>query len=97
MQQTEQQQRPASRPGIYQEITDKIIGQIEAGTIPWVQPWAGGPAPSLLRNATTTRAYSGINILLLRMLPAHGYDRNTWLTFKRAARMPRAGPSSGTR
>jgi antirestriction protein ArdC len=85
MQQTEPQQRPASRPSIYQEITDKIIGQIEAGTIPWVQPWTGGPALSLPRNATTTRAYSGINILLLwDALFAHGYDRNTWLTFKQA-------------
>jgi antirestriction protein ArdC len=65
MHNTDQQQRPASRAGIYQEITDKIVRQIEAGTIPWAQPWAGGPALSLPRNATTDRAYSGINVLLL--------------------------------
>ena len=40
MSNTNQEQRSASRPGLYQEITDKIIRQIEAGTIPWVQPWA---------------------------------------------------------
>ena len=85
MSKTDQQQRPASRPGIYQEITDKIVAQIEAGTIPWVQPWAGGPALSLPRNASTERAYSGVNILLLwDALFARGYDRNSWLTFKQA-------------
>jgi antirestriction protein ArdC len=39
MSNTDQEQRSASRPGLYQEITDKIIRQIEAGTIPWVQPY----------------------------------------------------------
>jgi antirestriction protein ArdC len=81
----QQQQRSASRPGLYQEITDKIIRQIEGGTIPWVQPWAGGPALSMPTNASTSRGYSGINILLLwDALFARSYDRNKWLTFKQA-------------
>jgi antirestriction protein ArdC len=81
----QQQQRPASRPGLYQEITDKIIRQIEGGTIPWVQPWAGGPALSMPTNASTSRSYSGINILLLwDALFTRGYDCNKWLTFKQA-------------
>ena len=85
MSQSDQQQRPASRPSIYQEITDKIVDQIEAGTIPWVQPWAGGPALSLPCNASTSRTYSGINILLLwDALFTRGFDRNKWLTFKQA-------------
>lgn len=25
------------RPGLYQEITDKIIAELEAGRVPWVQ------------------------------------------------------------
>lgn len=76
---------PASRPGLYQEITDKIVRQIEAGTIPWVQPWAGGPALSLPVNASTDKTYSGVNILLLwDGLFAQGYDSNRWLTFKQA-------------
>jgi antirestriction protein ArdC len=80
-----QQQQPAQRTGLYQEITDKIIGQIEEGVLPWVQPWAGGPALSLPVNATTHRGYSGINILLLwDALFQRGYDRNRWLTFKQA-------------
>jgi hypothetical protein len=35
------QQSRASRPRLYQEINHKIIRQIEPGTVPWVQPWAG--------------------------------------------------------
>ncbi len=82
---TLQEQRSASRPGLYQEITDRIIGQIEAGTIPWVQPWAGGPALSMPVNASTDNTYSGINVLLLwDALFTRGYDRNRWLTFKQA-------------
>jgi antirestriction protein ArdC len=85
MREHNQQQQPAQRPGLYQEITDKIIGQIEGGILPWVQPWAGGPALSMPVNATTHRGYSGINILLLwDALFQRGYDRNRWLTFKQA-------------
>jgi len=61
----DQEQRSASRPGPYQEITDKIIQQIEAGIIPRVQPWASNTSLSIPRNATTQRTYSGINIVLL--------------------------------
>ncbi|HEY4276333.1 MAG TPA: ArdC family protein, partial [Rhizomicrobium sp.] len=83
MSDSNQQQSRASRPGLYQEITDKIVRQIEAGTIPWAQPWADGPALSMPVNASTHRGYSGINILLLwDALFARGYDRNRWLTFK---------------
>jgi antirestriction protein ArdC len=57
MSNTDQEQRSASRPGLYQEITDKIIRQIEAGTIPWVQPWASNTSLSIPRNASTQRAY----------------------------------------
>jgi antirestriction protein ArdC len=85
MRPTDLLQQPASAPRLFHEITDKIIAQIEAGTIPWVQPWAGGPALSMPCNASTRRGYSGINVLLLwDALFARGYDRNGWLTFKQA-------------
>jgi len=85
MSENHQQQSRASRPGLYQEITDKIVRQIEAGTLPWAQPWAGGPALSMPVNASTHRGYSGINILLLwDALFARDYDRNRWLTFRQA-------------
>jgi antirestriction protein ArdC len=51
------------RSTLYEEITNKIIAQLEAGRLPWVQPWglSGVRAPlGLRRNAATGRAYSGI-------------------------------------
>ena len=85
MSNTDQEQRSASRPGLYQEITDKIIRQIEAGTIPWVQPWASNASLSIPRNASTQRAYSGINIVLLwDALFSRQYEVNQWLTFKQS-------------
>ena len=27
------------RASLYTEITDKIVAELEAGRIPWVQPW----------------------------------------------------------
>ncbi|HEY2010883.1 MAG TPA: zincin-like metallopeptidase domain-containing protein [Rhizomicrobium sp.] len=85
MSESSKEQRPASKTGLYQEITDKIISQIEAGTIPWVQPWAADQALSIPRNATTNRAYSGVNILLLwDALFERGFVVNRWLTFKQA-------------
>ena len=54
--------RPASdaeRANLYDEITTRIIAELEAGRLPWVQPWgtAGVSAPlAMPRNASTGRA-----------------------------------------
>jgi antirestriction protein ArdC len=50
----------------YQEVTERIVAALEAGTRPWHQPWENG-APGMLVNATTGRRYHGINVLLLTM------------------------------
>jgi antirestriction protein ArdC len=55
-----------ARSSIYDDITSRIIAELEAGRLPWVQPWgtASAKAPlALPRNAATQRPYSGINIL----------------------------------
>lgn len=76
------------RVSVYDEITAKIISDLEAGCFPWVQPWgaSGVPAPlSMPRNAATGRAYSGINVLILwGAVVARGYSAQSWLTFKQA-------------
>ena len=57
-----------ARSSIYDDITSRIIAELEAGRLPWVQPWgtAAAKAPlALPRNAATSRQYSGINILIL--------------------------------
>jgi antirestriction protein ArdC len=76
-----------SRADLYQEVTSRIIAELEAGRFPWVQPWkAGGAvAPGMPRNALTGRAYSGINVLILwATVIERGYPSQSWLTFRQA-------------
>src|SRR3546814_6221242 len=82
-------QMPASRVNLYDEVTAKIIAELEGGRIPWVQPWGtpngqgAAAAPGLPRNAVTGRAYSGVNVLILwGALFEHGYPAQGWLTFR---------------
>jgi type IV secretory pathway VirB10-like protein len=39
------------RASLYTEITDKIIAELEAGRIPWVQPWGDGGDQGPARHA----------------------------------------------
>ena len=76
------------RASLYDEITTKIISELEAGRLPWVQPWgtAAAKAPlAMPRNAATGRQYSGINVLILwGAVISHGYSGQSWLTFRQA-------------
>src|SRR3546814_9233284 len=56
-----------ARTNLYDEVTARIITELGAGRVPWVQPWGrpGGAAPGLPRNALTARHYSGVNVLIL--------------------------------
>ena len=76
------------RSSLYDEITDNIIAELEAGRVPWVQPWgtAAAKAPlALPKNASTDRTYSGINVLLLwGSTIEHGFTGQSWLTFRQA-------------
>jgi len=71
---------------LYAEVTDRIIAQLEAGRVPWVQPWDGSKLESgLPRNAGTGRRYSGINVLILwGTLFERGFGTQGWLTYKQA-------------
>jgi antirestriction protein ArdC len=79
------------RTSLYQEITDKIIADLEAGRLPWVQPWGTSwvQAPlSMPKNAATQRRYSGINVLILwGAVVQHGFPGQSWLTFRQALGM----------
>jgi antirestriction protein ArdC len=76
----------APRVSLYDEVTAKIIGQLEAGIFPWAQPWSSAAAvPGLPRNAISGRPYSGINVLILWGAVAGGaFSSQDWLTFKQA-------------
>ena len=76
------------RASLYDEITDKIIAELEAGRVPWVRPWgtAAAKAPlAIPKNASTWRHYSGVNILILwGSVIEHGFTGQSWLTFRQA-------------
>jgi antirestriction protein ArdC len=76
------------RTSLYAEITDKIIAELEAGRVPWVQPWgtAAAKAPlAMPKNATTQRRYSGVNVLILwGAVIERGFVGQSWLTFRQA-------------
>jgi antirestriction protein ArdC len=78
----------ADRANLYDEVTDKIIAELEAGRVPWVQPWGTSAAKAPLglpRNAATSRSYSGINVLILwGAVIEHGFPGQGWLTFRQA-------------
>src|SRR5205807_1062166 len=76
----------ADRNSLYQQITDKIIAELEQGRVPWVQPWGNVTAPlGLPKNAATSRAYSGVNILILWIAcMERGFSTQHWLTFRQA-------------
>ena len=79
---------------IYEDVTARIIAELEAGRLPWVQPfgeaqdrpWADSAAPlGMPGNASTHRYYSGINILILwDALMRCGFPSLQFLTFKQA-------------
>lgn len=61
----------------YQQVTDRIIAELEKGAAPWVKPWrADGSAD---RNVISGKPYRGINRMLLGM---SGYSSPFWGTFK---------------
>jgi antirestriction protein ArdC len=76
------------RTNFYDDITNKIIGELEKGRFPWVQPWGTPSARAQLampKNASTSRTYSGINVLILwGEVIEKAYTGQSWLTFRQA-------------
>ncbi len=82
-------QTPGERQTVYEEVTNRIIRELEQGRVPWVQPWGSPSVPAgLPANADSGKCYSGINILLLwGALFEHGFASQTWLTYKQAQKL----------
>jgi antirestriction protein ArdC len=78
----------SDRTNFYDDITRKIITELEAGCVPWVQPWETAAAKAQLampQNAATRRRYGGINILILMGAAVErGFSGHSWLTFRQA-------------
>jgi len=66
---------------VYQVITDRIIGLLEQGTVPWQKPWTTSEGDAFPRNLVSRKPYRGVNTFLLH---AMSYGSPYWLTFKQA-------------
>lgn len=66
----------------YERITERIVGLLEQGTVPWHKPWS--VQTGLPRNLVTKKPYRGINPFLLM---AAGYESPHWLTFRQAIQL----------
>jgi len=78
------EKRNRKRRDIAQEITNRIIAAIEAGTPPWKQPWksAFGSLRPLRNNGAP---YKGVNILILWDRAGEmGFENPQWMTFRQA-------------
>jgi antirestriction protein ArdC len=67
---------------VHDIITEKIIKELEKGSIPWKRPWkTSGLLPT---NLVSRNAYRGVNVLLLSL---SGHESPYWLTYKQAKQL----------
>jgi antirestriction protein ArdC len=70
---------------LYRDVTDRILGEMEKGALPWVKPWSGYTGSQMPHNAATGRAYSGCNVVLLWIAQAAGnFTSPRFMTYKQA-------------
>ena len=50
---------------LFEDVTTRIVAEMEEGRLPWVKEWDAGNVPTRPVNASTDAAYNGVNILLL--------------------------------
>ena len=85
-QDTDHQSSGESRVSLYDEVTNRIVAEMEQGVVPWVRPWSRSAAPlGMPRSAASRKNYSGINILILwDAVIRRGFAGQEWLTFRQA-------------
>lgn len=66
---------------VYQEVTDSIIAQLEAGATPWLKPWKVDSTAD--KNFLSQKPYQGVNRLILGLSSmVNGFDCPVWASFK---------------
>src|SRR5208337_3499453 len=65
----------------YEQATETLLAQLEAGTIPWRKPWVSAGLP---RNLKSQKEYRGMNVILLAL---ENHASPYWLTFNQAKSM----------
>lgn len=61
---------------VYQEVTDRIVSELEQGNVPWRKPWRADVGQP---RSIDGRPYRGINALLLGL---SGYEDPRWGTYR---------------
>jgi antirestriction protein ArdC len=81
----------SEKQDVYSRVTDKIIADIEAGNLTWLQPWqAGGHKAGAITRPLRAGGipYRGVNVLMLWAASIEkGYNCPLWLTYKQAAEL----------
>lgn len=68
----------------YELVTEKMVQMIEAGTVPWQQPWNDGTAPRSIRG----HKYRGVNVFLLLIAQVESeFSSPFWITYNQAEKM----------
>ncbi len=70
---------------IAEEITNRILEDLENGVTPWEKPWKHGKGLPLPVNASTQKRYRGINVFVLYAeQDKRGFSSPAWITFNQA-------------
>ena len=71
-----------------QDVTDRIVAAIEAGTPPWRKPWTGDRGGAAFPLRACGEPYRGINVILLWLeADAKGYASPHWFTYRQAGEL----------
>lgn len=90
--------KPAAKSSrdIYQEVTDRMVAALEAGTVPWRKPWNTRKLGHM-QNLVTGHPYRGVNIWLLSLSAMeHGFTSPYWLSRKQIIALGGSWTGSGT-
>jgi antirestriction protein ArdC len=75
------------RRDYFQELTDKVVAELEKGIVPWHRPWEPDKCigPQAPVNGITGRPYHGANVLALALSP-HAFLTGDprWCTYQQA-------------
>jgi len=71
------------------QVAEKIIEALEAGTAPWLKPWSGAELMGMLpQNGKTGSPYNGMNaVYLMAEATAKGFSDPRWVTYNQAEEM----------
>ncbi len=78
------------QPDVYSQVTNKIIADLECGSLTWLQPWRAGHAAGEISRPlrVTGKPYRGINIVMLwASAMEKGFSCPIWLTYKQAVEL----------